>query len=169
MDKFEKLALEAIEEGKKISYTPQDPFVSFGFSTNPFVETSLDELQKEEFIEPRFKAVVRYFTSVYKSFRDNQRKHNTKDDSFILDGVMYGVSQSGITTLISLSHQYLVKIYKELSDSILADAKELVEFSSNQYQIAQTIRNFRTFLGNQSTKSGSIPLNVLKFRIVWAI
>lgn len=160
MDKFEKLALEAIEEGKKISYTPQDPFVSFGFSANPFMETNLEELQKEEFIEPRFKAVVRYFTSVYKSFTDNFSKKN-KEETFILDGVMYGVNQSGVSTLITLAHQYLVKISKELSDSVLADAKELVEFNNNQYHIAQTFQNFRTFLGRQSAKSDSIPLIVI--------
>ena len=161
MDKFEKLALEAIEEGKKISYTPQDPFVSFGFSTNPFVETSLEELQNEELIEPRFKAVVRYFVSVYKSFSDNLSKMKGKEDSLILDGVLFGVNQSGVSTLINLSHQYLIKIYKELSDSILADAKELVEFTNNQYHIAQTIQNFRNFLGNLSTKTDSIPLIVI--------
>ncbi len=160
MDKFEKLALEAIEEGKKISYTPQDPFVSFGFSANPFMETNLEELQKEEFIEPRFKAVVRYFTSVYKSFTDNFSKKN-KEETFILDGVMYGVNQSGVSTLITLAHQYLVKISKELSDSVLVDAKELVEFNNNQYHIAQTFQNFRTFLGRQSAKSDSIPLIVI--------
>ncbi|OLS32110.1 MAG: hypothetical protein HeimAB125_12260 [Candidatus Heimdallarchaeota archaeon AB_125] len=161
MDKFEKLALEAIEEGKKISYTPQDPFVSFGFSANPFLDTNLEELQKEEFIEPRFKAVVRYFTSVYKSFTDNHNKKKDKEDSFILDGVMFGINQSGVSTLIKLSHQYLVKIYKELSDCILADAMDLVEFNNNQYHIAQTIQNFRAFLGNQSSKTDTIPLIVI--------
>ena len=161
MDKFEKLALEAIEEGKKISYTPQDPFVSFGFSSNPFDEINLKELQKEEFLEPRFKAVIRYFTSVYNSFKENLSKRKEKNDSFILDGVMYGICQSGVSTLIRLAYQYLEKMYKELSGALLANAKDLVEFNNNQYSIAQTIQNFRNYLGSQSIKADTIPLIII--------
>ncbi len=161
MDEFEKLALEAIEEGKKISYTPQDPFVSFGFSANPFIETNFDELKKEEFLKPRFKSVIRYFTSVHNNFNENLRKHKGKDDSFILDGVLFGTSQSGVSSLVNFSHQYLKRMEEDLSDSVFADALELVEFNNNQYSIAQTIQNFRNFLGSQSIKTETIPLLVI--------
>ena len=44
MDNLEKLALEAFERGKKDSYIPQDPFTSFGFEGNPFLETSIESI-----------------------------------------------------------------------------------------------------------------------------
>ena len=84
MDKFEKLALEAIEESKSRSYTPQDPFVSFGFDANPFLEVTIEDLQEEECIESRFKVIIQYVNVVFNSF-------NCTD---IIDGWAYFTSFS---------------------------------------------------------------------------
>jgi hypothetical protein len=160
MDKFEKLALEAIEESKSTAYTPQDPFVSFGFSANPFLETSVEELQNEDCIESRFRVVIKYINKIYNSFLENYTKKK-RDDSVIMDGVLYGSSQSGMSTLISLSYQYLIMVHKELSKSVYADAYELVEFEDNQYSIAKTFQNFRNYIGRQSKEGDSIPLLII--------
>ncbi len=160
MDKFEKLAKEAIEESKSSSYTPQDPFVSFGFDANPFLETTIDELQKEECIESRFRVVIKYINKVYNSFKEKNNK-NKKDHNVIMDGVLYGSSQSGMSTLISLVHQYLIKFHKELANAVYADAYDLVEFEDNQYSIAKTFQNFRNFIGSQSVEGDAISLIII--------
>ena len=160
MDKFEKLAKEAIEESKSSSYTPQDPFVSFGFDANPFLETTIDELQKEECIESRFRVVIKYINKVYNSFKEKNNK-NIKDHNVIMDGVLYGSSQSGMSTLISLVHQYLIKFHKELANAVYADAYDLVEFEDNQYSIAKTFQNFRNFIGSQSVEGDAISLIII--------
>ncbi|MCE7742132.1 MAG: winged helix-turn-helix transcriptional regulator [Candidatus Heimdallarchaeota archaeon] len=160
MDKFEKLALEAIEESKTSTYTPQDPFASFGFNANPFLETTIEELQNEECIESRFRVVIKYINKVYNSFKENYSE-NKSNDNIIMDGVLYGSSQSGMSTLISLSHQYLVKVHKELTNAVYTDAYELVEFEDNQYSIAKTFQNFRNHIGGQSTEGDAIPLLIV--------
>lgn len=160
MDKFEKLALEAIEESKSTAYTPQDPFVSFGFSVNPFIETSIEELQNEECIESRFRVVIKYINKVHNSFLENYNKKK-REDSIIMDGVLYGSSQSGMSTLISLSYQYLIKVHKELSKAVFTDAYDLVEFEDNQYSVAKTFQNFRNYIGRQSKEGDSIPLIII--------
>lgn len=161
MDKFEKLALEALEESKSNSYTPQDPFVSFGFDANPFLETSIEDLQNEEYIESRFRVVIKYINKVYNSFLDNCKEKKKDSDTVIMDGVLFGPSQSGVSTLISLVHQYLIKVHKELTNTVFSDAKELVEFEDNQYSIAKTIQNFRNFIGSQNTGGDLIPLLIV--------
>ena len=154
MDKFEKLALEAIEESKGRVYTPQDPYVSFGFEKNPFLEVTIDDLLKEECIESRFKIVIQYIDYVHNSFNKNLEERKGEEDSFIFDGVIYGDSQSGISTLITLAHQYLIKVHKTLSNTIFSDAKELVEFQDNQYSVAKTFQNFRNSIDSQIQEGG---------------
>ena len=162
MDKFEKLALEAIEEGKKTTYIPhQNPFVSFGFAANPFTKVSMAELNKESFLDLRFKSLIRYFTEIHNSFQNALKKKKKSDDTVILDGAVYSASQSGVSTLVTLAHQYLVKLDKDLSDAVFIDSKDLVEFEENQYLIAKTIRNFRNYLGNLGSSGDSISLIIV--------
>ena len=160
MDTFDKLALEAIERSKSRTYTPQDPFVSFGFKSNPFLETSIEELQQEDCIKSRFSFVIEYISIVYDSFQE--LLNNEKNvDNVILDGVLFGTSQSGMSTLISLSYQFLTKHHKNLSNSVYADAYDLVEYEDNHPSIAKTFQNFRNYIGRQSKRGDSIPLLII--------
>ncbi len=159
MDKFERLAREAIKESDSISYTPQDPFVSFGFESNPFQEVSLADLESETFIEPRFKQVIRYINKVHNSFTQSLEKNRNSNDGIIMDGVLFSSCQSGISTLISLAHQNIVKSSKKLRNTVFIDAKELVEFTEQQYSIAKSIQNFRNILGKYD--SGGEPLSLI--------
>ncbi len=159
MDKFEKLALEAIEESKSSTYTPQDPFASFGFSANPFLETDIDQLQKEKCIESRFRVVIKYFNKVYNSFKETQNSKKTEDS--IMDGVLFGSQQSGMSTLISLAYQYLIRVHEDLSKAVYADAYDLVEFEDNLYSIAKTFQNFRNYIGRQNVEGDAVPLLII--------
>ena len=161
MDKFERLAREAIKESDSVSYTPQDPFVSFGFESNPFSDVSLADLESETFIEPRFKQIIRYINKVHNSFTQSLEKKRKNDDGVIMDGVIFGSSQSGISTLISLAHRFIVKTSKKLQNTVFIDAKELVEFTDQQYSIAKSIQNFRNILGESDSGGESISLIII--------
>ncbi|MBY8999908.1 MAG: helix-turn-helix transcriptional regulator [Candidatus Heimdallarchaeota archaeon] len=158
MDKFEKLAREAIKESDSISYTPQDPFVSFGFKENPFLEVTLMDLEEEKFIEPRFKQVIRYINKVHNSFTNSLQKSRKGNESVIMDGVLFGSIQSGISTLVSLSYKYIKKTSKKLGNTVYADAQELVEFVDQQYAIAKSIQNFRNFVGESDSREEPLSL-----------
>ena len=161
MDKFERLAREAIKESDSISYTPQDPFVSFGFEINPFLEISLADLESEVFIEPRFKQIIRYINKVHNSFTQSLEKNRNNNEGVIMDGVLFGSSQSGISTLISLVHQYIIKTSKKLRNTAFIDAKDLVEFTDQQYSIAKSIQNFRNILGESDSGGESLSLIII--------
>ncbi|MCK4896187.1 MAG: hypothetical protein KAS47_05220, partial [Candidatus Heimdallarchaeota archaeon] len=161
MDKFERLAREAIKESDSIAYTPQDPFVSFGFEINPFLEISLADLESEVFIEPRFKQLIRYINKVHNSFTQSLEKSRNNNDGVIMDGVLFGSSQSGISTLISLVHQYIVKTSKKLRNTVFIDAKDRVEFTDQQYSIAKSIQNFRNILGESDSGGESLSLIII--------
>ncbi len=161
MDKFERLAREAINESDSVSYTPQDPFVSFGFESNPFLDVSLADLESETFIEPRFKQVIRYINKVHNSFTQSLEKKPNNNDGVIMDGVIFGSSHSGISTLISLAHRFIVKTSKKLRNTVIIDAKELVEFTDQQYSIAKSIQNFRNILAESDSGGGSLSLIII--------
>ncbi|MFW9851988.1 MAG: hypothetical protein ACFFDS_03545 [Candidatus Thorarchaeota archaeon] len=144
MDNIEKLALEAFERGKKDSYIPQDPFISFGFENNPFLETPIEDLKKQTFLQPRIRKISHYIGKVFSSHSENFKKKKPNDDNPVLDGVLYYSSQTGATTLIELTYQ-LLKDHYNLS---FIDAKKLVVFENNQYSITKTIQNFRNLLGD---------------------
>jgi DNA-binding transcriptional ArsR family regulator len=161
MDKFERLAREAIKESDSISYTPQDPFVSFGFEANPFLDITLADLESEIFIEPRFKQVIRYINKVHNSFTQSLEKKQINGEGVIMDGVLFGSSQSGISTLVSLAHRYIIKTSKKLQNTTFIDAKELVEFADQQYSIAKSIQNFRNILGESDFGGESLSLIII--------
>ncbi len=161
MDKFERLAREAIKESDSVSYTPQDPFVSFGFESNPFSDVSLADLESEAFIEPRFKQVIRYINKVHNSFTQTLEKTRDNTEGVIMDGVIFGSSQTGISTLMSLVHRFIVKTSKKLRNTIFIDARELVEFTDQQYSIAKSIQNFRNILGVSDSAGESLSLIII--------
>ena len=161
MDKFEGLAREAIKESDSSSYAPQDPFVSFGFVSNPFQEVSLADLESEIFLEPRFKQIIRYINKVHNSFTQNLEKSQKDSDGIIMDGVLFGSNQSGISTLVSLAHRYIVKTSKKLRNTAFVDAKEQVEFIDQQYSIAKSIQNFRNVLGKSDSGGESLSLIII--------
>ncbi|MHA1668643.1 MAG: hypothetical protein ACTSUR_08300 [Candidatus Heimdallarchaeaceae archaeon] len=144
MDEFAKAALEAFEKGKKDSYIPQDPFISFGFDSNPFLSTSFDELRKESFLQSRIRKISHYIGKVYSSCEKISKNRKIGDEPPFLDGVLYGSSQSGLSTLIDFTCYLLSKQY----DIVRVDAKEFVVYYNNQYSIAGTIQNFRNRLGD---------------------
>ncbi|MHA1345553.1 MAG: winged helix-turn-helix domain-containing protein [Candidatus Heimdallarchaeaceae archaeon] len=161
MDKFERLAREAIKESDSSSYAPQDPFVSFGFVSNPFQEVSLADLESEIFLEPRFKQIIRYINKVHNSFTQSLEKSQKDSDGIIMDGVLFGSNQSGISTLVSLAHRYIVKTSKKLRNTAFVDAKEHVEFIDQQYSIAKSIQNFRNVLGKSDSGGESLSLIII--------
>ena len=161
MDKFEKLAREAIKESDSISYTPQDPFVSFGFKENPFLVTTSTDFDSEKFIEPRFKQVIRYINKVHNSFTNSLQKSNRNDETNIMDGVLFGSSQSGISTLVSLAYKYIKKTSQKLRNTVYANAQNLVEFTDQQYSIAKSIQNFRNFIGESDPGEGPLSLIII--------
>ena len=89
MDDIGKAALDAFEKGKKDSYIPQDPFVAFGFESNPFPKTPIAELRKEKFLRSRITKISAYIGKVYSS--NIERKDNFPRDPAddVLDGVLY--------------------------------------------------------------------------------
>jgi len=161
MDKFERLAREAIKKSDSISYTPQDPFVSFGFEASPFLDVSLVDLESEIFIEARFNQIIQYLNKVHNSFTQRLEKNRKNNDGIIMDGVLFGSSQSGNSTLISLAHRYIVKASKKFQNTAFIDAKELVEFTDQQYSIAKSIKNFRNILGESDSLGESLSIIII--------
>ncbi len=157
MDNLEKLALEAFERGKKDSYVPQDPFISFGFDSNPFLETSIEDLKQETFLQPRIRKISHYIGKVFSSHLEKSKKKKSSDENPVLDGVVYCSSQSGTTTLIELTYQ-LLKDHYNLN---FVDAKNLVVFENNQYSITKTIQNFRNLLGDLEIGSESLSVVII--------
>ena len=88
MSKFENIAMEAFEKGKKDSYIPQDPFVSYGFENNPFSVTTIDELENEAFLQSRIFKISRYLGQVYSSFLEKLQS-TQKTETNTLDGVLF--------------------------------------------------------------------------------
>ncbi|MHA2357879.1 MAG: hypothetical protein ACXABK_03830 [Candidatus Heimdallarchaeaceae archaeon] len=157
MEDYEKIALEAFERGKKESYVPQDPFVSFGFEGNPFFDTSYDELRDEAFLQPRIRKLSHYIGKVYSSCIQLKKDKQKKTDSNILDGVLYGATQSGLSTLIQFTHHLL----SQKQNIYLVDAKDLVVFENNQYSITDSIQNFRNVLGEHDIGKESLSLVII--------
>jgi len=157
MDSLEKLALEAFERGKKDSYIPQDPFISFGFESNPFLVTSIEDLKKESFLQPRIRKISHYIGKVFSSHSTNSKKRRSTEENPILDGVLYYSSQSGTSTIIDLTYQ-LLKDHYNLS---FINAKNLVVFENNQYSITKTIQNFRNHLGDLEIGSDSLSVVII--------
>ncbi len=157
MDDIGKAALDAFEKGKKDSYIPQDPFVAFGFESNPFPKTPIAELRKEKFLRSRITKISAYIGKVYSS--NIERKDNFPRDPAddVLDGVLYCSSHSGITTLLRFTQHLL----KKHSNIIYADAKELVTFDNYQYYIANSIQNFRNFIGKYDFIENSSSLVII--------
>ena len=157
MDDLERIAVEAFEKGKEETYTPKDPFAAFGFDSNPFLKTPISELKKEKFLQSRITKISAYIGKVYSSNLDRVKRKTKNDAEFIIDGILYGSSHSGITTLIKFTHHLL----KKHSNIIYADAEELVTFVDNHYYIANTIQNFRTYLGRYNTDTEPSPLIII--------
>jgi len=157
MDEYEKIAKEAFEKGKEDSYIPQDPFVSFGFESNPFLETSIAELRKQAFLQPRVRKISHYIGKVFSSCLENKNEKRNRNESKTLDGVLYGSSQTGMSTLIWFTCE-LLKQHQEIT---YVDAKELVEFENLQYSIADTIRNFRNALGDLDTGTAALSIVII--------
>lgn len=157
MDDLERIAVEAFEKGKEDTYIPQDPFVAFGFESNPFLKTPISELRKEKYLRSRITKVSAYIGKVYSSNIERMKSKTKKNESFVIDGALYSTSHSGNTTLIRFTHHLL----KKHSNIIYADAKELVTIVDNQYYIANTVQNFRNFLGKYDTDSDPSPLVIV--------
>lgn len=157
MENLEKLALEAFERGKKESYIPQDPFISFGFEGNPFLDNSIEDLKKQTFLQRKIRKISHYIGKVFSSHLEKSKKRKSIEENPILDGVLYASSQSGTTTLIRLTYQ-LLKDHYNLN---LIDAKELVAFEDNQYSITRTIQNFRNYLGDLEIGSDSLSVVII--------
>ncbi len=144
MDDLEKLALEAFEKGKEDSYVPQDPFLSFGFESNPFLDTSIEELKHQSFQQGRIRNISHYIGKIFSSHVEKSKKRDKNEEILVLDGILYGSSQSGISTTIELTY-HLLKNHHNLT---LINAKEHVVFENTQYSITKTIQNFRNKLGD---------------------
>ncbi|NPD87576.1 MAG: helix-turn-helix transcriptional regulator [Asgard group archaeon] len=141
MVNLEEIALEAFEKGKKDIYSPQDPFVAFGFENNPFLETPMSLLKNEFFLESRIFKISTCIANVISSFENKLKE--TKGP-VILDGILYGSAHSGISTLLKLVHSFLSKE----SPLFFLDAKDFVVFEEDKYSISKTIKNLRKLLGN---------------------
>jgi hypothetical protein len=157
MDDLERMAVEAFEKGKEDTYIPQDPFVAFGFESNPFLKTHITELRKEKFLRSRITKVSAYIGKVYSSNIERKKSKSKKAESFVIDGALYGSSHSGTSTLIKFTHHLL----KKHSNIIYADTKDLVTILENQYYIANTVQNFRNFLGKYDTDAEPSPLVII--------
>lgn len=157
MDDLERIAVEAFEKGKEDTYIPQDPFAAFGFESNPFLKTPISELKKEKFLRSRITKVSAYIGKVYSSNIERMNSKSKKDETFVIDGALYGSAHSGISTLIKFTQHLL----KKHSNIIYADAKELVTIVDNQYYIANTVQNFRNFLGKYDTDAEPVPLVIV--------
>lgn len=156
MDELEKIALEAFEKGKEDIFIPQDPFNAFGFDSNPFFETSEAELREQAFLQPRIRKISHYIGKVYSSYSEQLETRKEKNDETTLDGILFGSSQSGLSTLIKFTISLLLK-HQNLC---YVDAKELIVFEDMKYQIAKSIQNFRNFVGDYEV-SGKTPMLVI--------
>lgn len=141
MNELTKNARDAYEKGKKDTFIPQDPFISFGFEKNPFSDTSIDDLKQETFIQSRIRKVAFSVGKVISSQSEDK----------VLDGIIIGISQNGISTLVDLTLQLLKENAKELKNAIYLDAKNIVESENNRYLIAKSIQNFRNHLAATDT------------------
>ncbi len=157
MEDYEKIAKEAFERGKEDSYIPQDPFVSFGFESNPFLKTSVSELRKQSFLQPRVRKISHYIGKVFSSCLENKNDKKDRGEPKILDGVLFGSSQTGISTLI----RFTCELLKQHQEITYVDAQKLVEFDNFQYSIANTIHNFRNVLGDLDTGTSSLSLVII--------
>jgi hypothetical protein len=149
MSNLEEIALEAFAQGKKDIYSPQDPFVAFGFSRNPFLETPLSPLINETFLSSRTRKISLCISNVIASF---EYKLTKTKGTVILDGILYGSAHSGLSTLVKLVHSFLAKE----SPLFYLDAKDFVVFEDSKYSISKTIKNLRKLLGSYDFDSSVI-------------
>lgn len=133
MDDFTEFVLSAYEKGKETPYLPKDPFIAFGFDGNPFSETSIQDIKKAKLLKPRIGKVATMIGQLI----------NSQEQGDLLDAFIIGASHNGISTLISSLVHLLKTSNDELSNLILLDAKQLVEFEDNKYLPTASIQNFR--------------------------
>ena len=128
MEGLEKFVVKAFERGKQTPFVRSDPFVLFGFEQNPFLETSISQIENQSFLRPKIYKVADVLGKVVASK---------------LEGVIVSHAHNGTTTVVNSVFSILKSQQKDFKDIAYVDAKEFVVFENFRYSVAESIMNFK--------------------------
>lgn len=128
MEELEDFIIKAFERGKQTPFVRSDPFVLFGFEANPFVETSISQIQHQSFLRPKIYKVADVLGKVIASN---------------LEGVIVSHAHNGTTTVVKSVFSILKSRQEEFNGVVYLDAKKFVAFEQFYYSVTESIVNFK--------------------------